>query len=680
MARQQSLLVLVLMVWVGFSLPDGFCEEDGKAKVGSEVMWERDIPAALDKAQREKKLILAAVKMQKVKGKKGEMPKAQGMVFRFMLASLFTGTEIVDLVNRRFVPLQVSYSLIDRTSAIHHQGRPAGRFRDPLELLGTDIVRVKPQALLLVSPEGNLLGMLNGMAAYDPGMVYRFLLDTVAKCPFSKSTGTTLLDHLRNGELEAAEKAVQALPEGEERTYRRAQIEALRGNHEKAARAVGSLAGSSKWAGLGLALKGISLMRSGELERSIKVLQAAARKRHGRVPEALYWLGCVQERQGRGEKAAAIWRELISKFPDSPFAWKSQLRLRNEPPYFDEYEAIVSFAVPGNANGTEYAVDRKKLHSFVGYPIDFLLRQQQPNGFWRAQEGQAEKFGGFGYKAAITSLSLMALMHWERKVEGKRKAAVREALKKGTKAILDSMDMIGETSITLDFTYTLWALLMRFEKTKSAKLRPHVQKAVDGLSKAQYLDGGWGYCNRSTSFNTGPALFLLAKAKTAGFRVDPTVLEKGIRILLQMRAPDGVYHYCLKKGFHWMSKPSMTTGRSPICETALHLHGKADKEGVARTIEAFLKYEDVLRSPVKVFHNCCNPKGHAGYHYLFAYHNVVTAVGALGEEGKKYRDKLYGGILSYVELDNTWVDNHTYGKVYGTAMALTILGELEDGQ
>jgi len=651
------------------------------ALLGSEVRWERDIQTALDRARREKKLILAAVKMEKYGGKKGEAPRAQGMVFHFMLASLFTGTEIVDLVNRRFVPLQVGYNLVHRTIAIQKTNSNRPMTGDPLEKLGTNTRLVKPQALLVVSPEGKLIAMLNGMAAYDPGIVHRFLRARLAQSDLSKPRGKTLQDHFRDGELKKAKEAIGSLADRDEANYRTAQLEALRGNHEKAVDALKPMARSSRWYGPGLALKGISLMRTGKFSSSIRALRASiAKRKHARVPEATYWLGCVLERSGQREQAVAFWRKLVSDFPQSPFAWKARLRLRNEAPYFDEYESILSFAVPGKLNGTEYAVERKKLRSFIGYPIDFLLRQQQPSGFWRNTQEHADKFGGFGYKTAITSLSLMALMQWEEMLEGPRRKAVKGALERGTKAILESMDEIRATSKTFDFTYVLWFLLRRYETTQDRKLRAHVQKAVDGLAGAQYEDGGWGYCNRTTSFNTGPALFLLARAKKQGFRVDDAVVERGIRVLQKMRVPDGVFHYTLKKGFHWMSKPSMTTGRAPICAAALLLHGKARQGDVARTIDGFLKYEGELRKPVKVYYDSCSPDGHAGYHYFFAYHNAVTAVRALGDEGRGYLDRFYGGILSYVELDNTWVDNHSYGKVYGTSMAVLILGELESSK
>jgi len=662
----------------GAAAPKAPALGDTLAKLGSEVRWERDIAAALERARRERKLILAAVNLEKYGGEKGETPKAQGMVFNFMLASLFTGTDIVPLVNRRFVPVRVSYHLMHRTMAIHKTrgGRPLTG--DPLEKLGTNTLEVKPQALLVVSPEGKLLTLLNGMAAYDPGMVHRFLRDRLAEHSPSKPRGQTFSEHLHDGDLEQAEGALAAIKGRDEAVYRRAQLHAVRGEHAKAVETLKSMPRNSRWFGPGAALKGVSLMRTGDFEASLRALRSSmARGGHTRAAEARYWLGCVCERLDRKEEAAAVWRTLIADHGETPFAWKARLRLRNEPPYFDEYESLLSFAVPGTMTGTEYAVDRDQLAAFIGYPIDFLLRQQQPSGFWRGTDEHADKFGGFGYKTAVSSLALMALMQWEDRVDGRRKRAVKEALERGTAAILKSMDKIRETSITFDFTYLLWFLLRRSEATGDRKLRPHVQAAVDGLSGAQYPDGGWGYCGRTTSFNTGPALYLLARSKQAGFKVDPKVVQRGIAVLRALRLRNRVYHYTQKKGFHWMSKPSMSTGRSPICEAALLLHGLSGQEDVARTIDEFFKHEHLLRRPVKVYYNACNPEGHAGYHYLFAYHGALTAIAALGEAGARYRDRLHGGILSYVELDNTWVDNHRYGKVYGTSMAVLILGELE---
>jgi hypothetical protein len=139
-----------------------------------------------------------------------------------------------------------------------------------------------------------------------------------------------------------------------------------------------------------------------------------------------------------------------------------------------------------------------------------------------------------------------------------------------------------------------------------------------------------------------------------------------------MRGGAGVYTYTypVPESF---KQADQSVGRGCVCEHALRRLGGASKNDLEATIACFLKYRDDLRLPVKLSAGWLPPRMASSYFYFYAYDHAARAIFDHREKAAERLALLRDDVLKAVEADGTWVDCETYGKPYGTAMALHVL-------
>jgi hypothetical protein len=65
--------------------------------------------------------------------------------------------------------------------------------------------------------------------------------------------------------------------------------------------------------------------------------------------------------------------------------------------------------------------------------------------------------------------------------------------------------------------------------------------------------------------------------------------------------------------------------------------------------------------------------------FFHALYHTSEAVALLPAAGRPdHHERRIGKILSYAEIDGTWLDSHELGRSYGTAMALLVIANALD--
>jgi hypothetical protein len=631
--------------------------------------WAESPGAARALAQTENKLVLACVRAQ--------FDDRTNFSEQMLLTAGLADPDVRALVAARFVPVRVRYQA--QMYVLVHLGQRVPF--DPLGELGATLKDSKAPALVVATADGKLVATLASIGTFDRDLFLRFLLGAVAKAGGSgeeKDAGKLLA----RGELDAAGKAFAGIDNREGR-YGQARVASLRGDHQAAldlclplARADGAYRHEAT------VQAAHALVRLGRFGEAEPLLREVAGSDGSRAAEAAYLLGCVLHRSGDRAKAAETWRDVVTKHATSPDAIRAQARLK-WPEATASYESLTAGNVPADLARTE--VDRSREEDqAVRRGVEYLLANQAPNGSW-ATPTHAEI-----YRVAITSLAARAVHRWSEKLAGDLGREARAASEKATGWLNQEVARANpETCNSFGAAYLL-DYFVDLEETKAA-VRGDTNKAVALLLGGQCPNGAWSYDlrfdkiwtggfggwpvtdqGRTHSINTGPALLALARAKDAGFAVDAKALEAGLAVLLKMRGVPGVYTYTYPVPENFKSA-DLCLGRGCVCEHALRRLGAVSADDLGVPIARFMKDREELRVAVKLSVGWLPPRAVSSYFYFYAYDHAARAIADHGERVAERLAILRDDILKVVEADGTWVDCETYGKPYGTAMALHIL-------
>jgi tetratricopeptide (TPR) repeat protein len=633
------------------------------------VPWERDVQAAVQKGTETKRLILACAFTT-------DQKDAESLV----LSVIFADPDIVRLVKARFIPVLVRYD-----ARLYALAEGWARTRpNPLEPLGLRCGNAKAPALVVSTPTGKSLSVLESIGTFDTGYTYRFLLDALAqRGAFSKVEGEKADALLAAGDLEGAEREFKKIRTAK-KEYGLCRIAAMRGDHETAlelARTVvrkkGNRSAEAK------VQEGVSLMRLGRFKEAVQALRKASGRKSPRQAEALFYLGCLARLRKEAKRTEDLWKQVEKTDPHSLWALKASVYLKRADHF--AFENLRSFPEPQERKGTERAVNPGEEMTLVEGAIGYLLDYQEPDGSWPIDP---EK-----YRSAITAMAAHALTVWredlKKDLKARAEAAVHLAVR-WIEAYLSrkdpgAADSFGAATI-LDF------FLHRYRKTKSAAAKNLAWKAVQFVLGGQETHGAWSYSRdwgrgwvgdgvvwprtdkgRYHSMNTGPSLLFLLKAKEAGFNVDKDAIARAVKVLKEMRKSPGTYTYTypIPRNF---DEPHLSIGRGPVCEQALYLAEAVEKRDLLQTVDTFMKYRKDLRITAKLTKGWVPPTCTSSYFYFFAYYHGALAVKELGgDTARTMLQQLRTDLLAVPELDSTWVSFHQVGKAFGTASALLVL-------
>jgi hypothetical protein len=595
-----------------------------------------------------------------------------------LLTAGLADPDVRTLLAARFIPVRVRYQALQYVGVHVGKDVPFG----PLNELGTKLKDTKAPALVVATPDGKFVTTLASIGTFDRDLFLRFLLGAVAKVKGVEDDETDPWKLLARGDLASADKAFAGI-DGREGKYGRARVASLRGDHNTALELCLPLSqADGAFRHEATVQAAHAMVRLGQFDEAEQLVRETGGSEGPRAAEAGYLLGCVLHRGGNPGKAAEAWRAVVTKHARSPDAVRARARL-TWPEAIASYESLTTGSKPVDLTRTE--IDRShEEDQAVHQGVEYLLANQGPDGSWTA----ASQTGT--YRVAITALAARALHLWSAKLGGELGPRARAASEKATGWLNQEIARANpETCNSFGAAYLL-DYFVDLEETKAA-VRGNTKSAISLLLGGQCPNGAWSYDlrfgktfpggfggwpktdqGRTHSINTGPALLALARAKDAGFAVDPKALEAGRTVMLKMRGDAGVYTYTYPVPESFKSA-DLCLGRGCVCEHSLRRLGAVSVDDLEVTIARFLNDREELRMPVKLSAGWLPPRAVSSYFYFYAYDHAARAIADHGEKVVERLALLRDDVLKVSEADGTWVDCETYGKPYGTAMALHIL-------
>lgn len=599
--KTRGLLLLGILL---LPMPAAAGAQDAR-KCGSEVDWETSLDDALRRAAKEGKPVCWYV--HTVAGTKMDR---KAVVDNYMMMGPFMAPDVIDVLNRRFVPLR------------------AGAERDAAKKYGIRPLDFIEPGLVFLHASGKLLHRMDRLYTYNE----EWFVDQ-------------LFLVLKENEWEKRLKKEKD-PLEQARLYRRLR------KPKEAARAL-KKAGRSDETELERGILEIKQHNYAEAEKILKGLGA---------PQAQYLYGCVLHLTQRDGQAVEVWKKVEET--NSRWAWKAAAELRREGPFSRAFEEIGW--MPDDAYGekmttTDIARKEKDLDEIVERGVNFLLQHQKSSGVWNDSNYD---FGGRDslpdVYAAGTALSSLALLLW-RDVAPER---IDAALKRADAYLCDEKNIA-----TTNERERAWAHLYRLLYfAERGTLGKKMGEVAATLAKMQQKDGSW-YHEYPNPFVTASVVHALVTAKKGGAEVEDAVLQRGARAVEGCRAEDGSYSYNMRG----RSAMEQAAGRMPICEYALFLNRLARPSSVEAAIGKAFEFHS-LRERVRKYDDHADRWANGGFFFYYDLLGISFAADALPKSARaKVHKKLREIVLSIGEVDGAWQDSHELGRTYGTSAALILL-------
>jgi hypothetical protein len=327
------------------------------------------------------------------------------------------------------------------------------------------------------------------------------------------------------------------------------------------------------------------------------------------------------------------------------------------------------------------------------WPYEGVYRSQGPQGLMPIPPG---------YRVGGTAICCLAILE----APGFGKDPARgEAFQKGLTFVMDFMEGNPEMDATFvegydvrgwGHTYALTLALRALaqngllDEATATRLKRTTRWLISTLEKSEIGGrGGWNYARRSrgkepaqaSTFMTAPTVLALLQAKSQGFEVDDGVLNRAVASLEAARLPDlGTFQYGTGPGkgsarTSW-EHPAGSSGRSAVCELALHVAGKGSEERLRAAIMQFMVYWDEL----KARHQGTGthiPEHYmiAPYYFYFAHTYTALAIEQLPKEERgRLRQSFRELLFRTREKDGTWNDRvFPRSSSFGSAMSVLAL-------
>jgi hypothetical protein len=402
------------------------------------------------------------------------------------------------------------------------------------------------------------------------------------------------------------------------------------------------------------------------------------------------WADGVQEAEEKSAKEAAT-----SASGDDKSAEKSEIKLS-------------PLATTGPKPEPITPPEPQKIVATMDRGVAFLLADQREDGSW----GSAQKTKGLNiyapapgsheaFRAAVTSLAVMALIESEPLLPAERKAAVDKAIDRGADWLVAHLTRIRRA--TPDALYNVWGhayaiqALVRLhgraegDDEKQAKFRELAASQADMLRRYSFVGGGWSYydlligsqipSDAAFSFCTATVLIALHEAKSLKIEFPQKLIDKAIASIHRQRKPDFSYAYGeYLRMFPMMdiNRPGGSLGRSQACNLALRLYG--DERVTDEVIETWLDRLYARNGWLSVGRKRPIPHesyfGVAGYFYFYGHWHAALCIDQLpAEKRRHFQEHLAHILIPLQEKDGSWWDYpfYNYHQQYGTAMAIMSL-------
>jgi hypothetical protein len=650
---------------------------------------------------------------------------------RYMLTGPLSHPALIGVVGEAYIPLKLPAG-----------GELARRF-------GLHAPDVLEPALLVLSPEGEVLHQMDRIATFDGELVAAWLAaiardqreflgwpEGLVQGAEVDDPGQALSDASRwldAGQPDLARASLSEIPDGASRahlawrdllaarvaflerdaeaTLRLADVAMMRSHR------VRDLTGSAP-----SVVRGVALLRSGRLQEAEWTLRGAQRadeaarskpslpsidvgfvdfdRRHGPLAaEAGFHLGYALMHQGREDEAVAVWRGVVSAYPDSLHAARASAACElGSDGYRGESARARGLVDPRWLPDAAYAPQRDSrrgrdvddAEELARWGLSFLALTQRQDGAWNGPrwggDGTGriqprEERGTFhNIDTAIAAVAASALHQWRHLLPGA--AAARDR----AEAFLLRDDLV-QRGATTAWAYADALRLEHFAQRlpelhgdQAARVREAMARWIEELLLQQEeLDGPFAHYVYTSTFVTARVLLSLERARDAGLAVDPTVFERAADVLAAARDPQsGLFGYLLDHPTVGRNLAG-ASARQPLCVLALRAAGREHDDALPTAVATFLEgYErSTERARLANFHipSLGQTAGYFFFHDL--YPATLAAREVPGEEGVALRRSLLEAVCALPEADGGFLDSgFSYGKAYGTAMALLCLDVL----
>ncbi|MEM8943577.1 MAG: hypothetical protein AAGD11_00220 [Planctomycetota bacterium] len=354
---------------------------------------------------------------------------------------------------------------------------------------------------------------------------------------------------------------------------------------------------------------------------------------------------------------------------------------------------------PPSEADTQFAIERG---------VDFLLDVQMKNGAWGSAQRTKDlniyapvPGSHHAFRAAVSSLVLMALCESSNQFDGPRRDRIESAIDRGQAWLLEHGDDLrraeaGAIYNVWGHSYALHALVRLHERAAGdaalqAQLIELLEYQVDRLVRYQSINGGWGYydmeahtrrpSSSSISFTTATALIGLYEAAQLGVDFPADRAKQAVDSVLRQRYPDFAYaygEYLKLKPRYGINRPAGSLGRSQACNLALRLYG--DAHVTDDVLKVWLDRLYARNGWLSIGRKYPVPhESHfavAGYFYYYGHFYAALCIDQLPLDERPYfQDHLAHILLPLQEKDGSWWDYplYNYHQQYGTAMAVCSL-------
>ena len=243
---------------------------------------------------------------------------------------------------------------------------------------------------------------------------------------------------------------------------------------------------------------------------------------------------------------------------------------------------LAGVAGPVRAQQEEVTVDRETTEAIRG-GLKYLALEQSPNGSWTEQNKEA-------WSTAITGYALMAfLASGNLPNEGEYGKVVAA----GKQFLLDSLHGDGKFATVGHGGQYMYGhgiativLAELYGQTKSATMRPKLEKAVQLIVGAQNPEGGWRYSPISKDADISVTVLqavALRAAKEAGLDVPQATLDNAVKYI----------HSCFDErtgGFSYQPHGGAGFARTAAAIYSLQVLGHYDDPGVRTGADYLAKH------------------------------------------------------------------------------------------
>ena len=303
----------------------------------------------------------------------------------------------------------------------------------------------------------------------------------------------------------------------------------------------------------------------------------------------------------------------------------------------------------------------------VALALDWLASAQEADGSW-----DPGKWGGQSdYRTALTGLALLAFTGAD---ETAARGPHAETVARAVTYLLGEQSKGGRfgpffSGAPYNHGIATLALLETYARTRDAKLRAPLARAVYFIKARQDERGGWGYLSREVRTNTSITawqLQALLLAHSLGWSDTNRSAEKGLSWLEGVVGPDGLAGYSRSGDFPYGSRT--LTAMTAFCLSVGAQRQLGRAELPAKTMDALVRLAS-------------KPTGEPDYYQSYFLTHALSAARGKGPEEsfeldpltRQLRDALIERQVKTGPNSGSWEPSDRWGRaggrVYATAMA-----------